>query len=213
MRTTGAAAQFTDEELAGILGYSGTTNGAFQNRLNALRRLNLVTGRSSSMRLTPLARDLASGEPAAAARARVAAVLSEPFLARFVTTYAGRRLPANDALALELQDLGVPAGRAAAVARQTSDSLRACGLLRADRTVVSPDELKAGPADPAAEAQAELRAAVNHAVSRLPAPHDGWNVDDLDRWLYLLRAQLVNLYRLPVRLPSPGDADRTRPAD
>lgn len=159
------------------------------------------------MRLTPLARELASGEPAAAARARVAAVLSDPFLARFVATYAGRRLPANDALAPELQALGVPAGRARAVARQTVDSLRACGLLRPDRTVVSPDELKAGPPDPAAEAEAELRAVVNHAVSRLPAPYDGWAVDDLDRWLYLLRAQLVNLYRLPVRLPSADDVD------
>ena len=208
VHTVGVDGRFSDAELAEMLDYAGTSNGAFQARLNALRRLGLVVGPSTAMALTPLARRLASADRASVAAARLSAVLTDPFLAAVVDRYAGRRLPGSDELAVELQrDLDVPASRSRAVVLQTVDSLRAAGLLQPDRTVVPPEAMKVQPADDDSAGQARLREAVNSEISRLPSPSRGWTLDDLDRWLYVLRARLIDVYRLPVRLPTPGDGE------
>ncbi|MHB8218828.1 MAG: hypothetical protein ACYDHU_00680 [Acidimicrobiales bacterium] len=104
-------------ELASVLGYSGTRNGAFLSRMASARRFGLIAGRGERVLLTERARAVLTGSEPVAARARMDACRSVPLYDAVLRRYPDGRLPPDVELATVLvEDFGETPARSRATA-------------------------------------------------------------------------------------------------
>jgi hypothetical protein len=90
----GAGATLTGHELAAFLGYTGTANGAYLNRMASARLFGLIEGQASAIGATDRAvRILHPDYPETAERARLEAFRAVPLFGAFLEAFRGRPLP------------------------------------------------------------------------------------------------------------------------
>jgi hypothetical protein len=90
----GTGATVSGPELAAMLDYSGTNNGAFLNRLAAARMFGLLEGQGDTLRVTGLAEEILHPDyPDTELRARIEAFRSVPLYGEFLDAFRGRELP------------------------------------------------------------------------------------------------------------------------
>jgi hypothetical protein len=90
----GAGATLSSAELAAILGYTGTNNGAYLLRVAAARLFGFIEGGASAISATArAARILRPDYPETAARARIEAFREVPLYDAFLDAFRGRPLP------------------------------------------------------------------------------------------------------------------------
>jgi hypothetical protein len=128
----GVGATVTGHELAALLEYSGTNNGAYLNRLAAARLFGLLEGRSDAIAASDRAtRILHPDFPQTADRARLDAFRSVPLYLAFLEAFRGRPLPDESAMANTLVvRFGVPERDARMALARLLASADQAGLFR-----------------------------------------------------------------------------------
>lgn len=95
----GVGATMSSHELAAVLEYSGTNNGAYLNRIAAARLFGLIDGQADAIRATERGERIVHPDyPETAARARLEAFRSVPLYDAFLDGFRGRTLPDRDGL-------------------------------------------------------------------------------------------------------------------
>jgi len=90
----GSGAAVSGAELAAFLGYTGTNNGAYLNRVSAARMFGLIEGNANSISATDRAEQIIHPDyPQTADRARLDAFRSVPLFGAFLEAFKGRELP------------------------------------------------------------------------------------------------------------------------
>lgn len=121
-----------DDQLAALLGYKSTKNGAFLARLSAARQFQLIAREGSGFKITPLAeRILMPISVAQAQEALVEAFLAVPLFKAVYERYKGQELPQGLGLqnALRLQ-FNVAPKRIPVALRALMDSADTAGFFR-----------------------------------------------------------------------------------
>lgn len=128
----GVGATVTGHELAAFLGYSGTNNGAYLNRLAAARLFGLIDGRTNSITASDRAtRILHPDYPETAERARLEAFRSVPLFGAFLEAFRGRPLPDEGGMLNTLVGrYGIPDRDARMVLSRLLSSAEQAGLFR-----------------------------------------------------------------------------------
>src|SRR5262245_11990076 len=90
----GAGATASSPELAALLAYSGTNNGAYLNRVAAARLFGLIDGRPDAIAATDRAtRIIHPDYPQTAEKALIEAFRAVPLFNEFFDAFRGRELP------------------------------------------------------------------------------------------------------------------------
>jgi hypothetical protein len=128
----GTGATVSGPELAAMLDYSGTNNGAFLNRLSSARLFGFLDGQGDALRVTDLAeRILHPDYPDTEIQARIEAFRSVPLYNAFLDAYRGRELPdANGIRNTLVSRYKVPDGEAGKVAGRLLRSAEEAGLFQ-----------------------------------------------------------------------------------
>jgi hypothetical protein len=128
----GAGATLTGHELAAILGYSGTNNGAYLNRVAAARLFGFIEGQASAIAATDRAvRVLHPDYPETADRARLEAFRAVPLFQAVLEAFRGRPLPDESGIINTLTTrFGVPQRDAKMAMARLLSSAEQAGLFR-----------------------------------------------------------------------------------
>jgi hypothetical protein len=90
----GTGATLSGHELAALLDYSGTNNGAYLNRVAAARLFGLIDGQADAISVTDRAeRVIHAAYPETAEQARIEAFRAVPLYSAFLDAFRGRELP------------------------------------------------------------------------------------------------------------------------
>lgn len=96
----GAGSTLSSHELAALLDYSGTNNGAYLNRVAAARLFGLIDGQADAISVTDRAeRILRPDYPETAEQARLEAFRIIPLYSAFLEAFRGRELPDSKGMA------------------------------------------------------------------------------------------------------------------
>lgn len=203
-------------ELASYLGYSGTNNGAFLNRIAAAKLFGLIEGQKAALRITRRGLNILHPDyEATLMRAKVDAFLSVPLYKAFLDEYEGKALPSEEGMLNVLQSrYGVSPSRAQATLTNLLDSAEEAGLFSVagarTKMVRSTAALTLGerlqPALPdAPDAKVSDRSEapaggypkiLEAALDELPTSGT-WDEDQLSEWLDWFEGALRVHYKLP----------------
>lgn len=204
------------DQLATLLKYASTQNGAFINRIAAARLYGLVDGRGA-VRATDLAmRIVTPVYERDAAEARLEAFLNVPLNRAFFESHKGRHLPSIEGIRNALvSQFGVPRNQVSRAAARMLDSAEQAGLfdVAGGRSrMVEPVFGAHGETSPEEEAgdghtsapmtpSEPTRAAgypplVEAALQALPDERK-WNEEELAEWLNWFEGALRIHFRLP----------------
>jgi hypothetical protein len=167
----GAGATVTSHELAALLEYSGTNNGAYLNRVAAARLFGFIDGRAEAISASDRAtRILHPDYPQTAERARLDAFRSVPLFSAFLDAFRGRPLPDDGGMVNTLTTrYGVPQRDAKMALARLLTSAEQAGLFRTagPGRMIEPTIRAAEAAEPAEEEEAPKRAgsAVTYATT------------------------------------------------
>lgn len=128
----GAGATVSGHELAAMLDYSGTKNGAYLNRVAAARLFGLIDGQTDAISITERAeRVIHPDYPETSDRARLEAFRDVPLYEAFLDAFRGRLLPDTEGMANTLVGrFKVPAEEAGKVVGRLLLSAEQAGLFR-----------------------------------------------------------------------------------
>jgi hypothetical protein len=222
--------------LAVYLGYSGTHNGSFINRMAAARLFGLVDGPPTDVALTERARAILMPEyDDSETQARVEAFEQVPLYRAVLDAFEGKQLPAQEGLVNALQNrYDVPAGKARGVLDRLIKSADQAGLFKisGDRSrMIRPRlddvsrRLRASDGELSAPSAGELgaraevvtpRAASRHklidgALDELPAIGVAWTEEGLQQWLDLIEHSVRVIWKLPARQARAAPPDDSEP--
>ena len=217
-------------ELAALLGYSGTNNGAYLNRVAAARAFGLVEGEGRGATIRETRRAVAIVRPdyeATAVRARLEAFTSIPLSASFLKRYEGQPLPDKPEMQNALISMGVPAKNAGlALARLISSADQAGLFSLAPNKMIRPTLAAQGtPADEGERegddsdggsgndggdrggdgAHSTGSRLVDAVIAELPTEKK-WTEDGLKEWTDLLERALRVHYGLPRKQGAKAEA-------
>jgi hypothetical protein len=128
----GTGATVSGPELAAMLEYSGTANGAYLNRLSAARMFGFLEGQGDALRVTELAeRILHPDYPDTEIQARIEGFRSVPLYNAFLAAYSGRELPdANGIRNTLVSRFKVPESEAGKIVGRMLRSAEEAGLFQ-----------------------------------------------------------------------------------
>jgi hypothetical protein len=128
----GVGATVTNHELAAMLDYSGTNNGAYLTRVSAARLFGFIDGRADAISASDRSiRILHPDYPETAERARLDAFRAVPLYAAFLDAFRGRPLPDDAGMLNTLVNrFGVPQGGARVALARLLTSAEQAGLFR-----------------------------------------------------------------------------------
>jgi hypothetical protein len=207
------------KELAEFLNYKSVQNGAFINRVSAIRLFGFVEGPPSALTVTRRASDILHPEYVeTAARARLEAFLSVPLYQAFLGRYEGATLPPDSGMVNALvTQFGVPPKRARIALARLLDSAEQAGLFKvagnrsklivptiATGTVSVHDEAVTAPNGPIEGRDQRPRHSklIEGALELLPKA--SWDEDGLHEWLDLIEGALRVQYGLPRKRGGPN---------
>lgn len=213
-------------EVAQLLDYTSTNNGAFLTRIANAKAFGLIEGPSTQLKVTPLAKTILHPESDDQATAtRIAAFENVPLFKAFLARYNGQVLPNAAGLTNILESVYfIKHDKCAFVLKRLLDSAEQAGLFRmaGDRSkmirptftgqvvppapgVTPPEELDHGAAERAAaelarQAQdrnsARSSKMIDGVLDELP-PKGQWTEADLSQWLTFFEGALRVFYKLP----------------
>lgn len=128
----GSGATLSGPELAALLDYSGTNNGAYLNRVAAARLFGLIDGQADAISVTDRAeRIIHAIYPESAEQARIEAFRAVPLYSAFLDAFRGRELPdTNGMLNALVSRFKVPSEESSKVLGRLLRSAGQAGLYR-----------------------------------------------------------------------------------
>jgi hypothetical protein len=218
----GAGATVTNAELAAFLGYSGTQNGSFLNRMAAARLFGLIEGTSKAIAASDRARKIIHPEyPQTEDRARLDAFRDVPLFAAFLDAYKGRDLPDESNMVHTLVGrFGVKQSEAKSVLTRTLASATQAGLFRVAGPTRMIEPTLSMPRDseqPPDGAPAPPPATPDPGAKRFPKIIDGalelmpagppWAEADYREWLTFFDQACRVYYRIKRERPGTFEMD------
>ena len=211
----GVGATLTSPELAALLGYSGTNNGAYLNRIAAARLFGLIEGQGETIRVTDRAEQLLHPEyPEFADRARIEAFKAIPLYGAFLDAFRARTLPDRDGMMNALttrfrvapNEAGKVLGRLLLSAQQAG-LFKVGGPSRMIEPSISASPSRADAEMPPAQASRQEARAALEATRRFPKIIDGalelmpagppWEESEYSEWLKFFDQACRVYYRIP----------------
>jgi hypothetical protein len=206
-------------ELAAILGYGGTNNGAYLNRVAAARAFGMIEGegRGAAIRVSRRALDIiVPDNPASEARARLEAFTAVPLYAEFLDRYEGQPLPDGQGLRNALVSMGIPANSARLALARLRSSAQQAGLFNvSSNKMIRPTMVARSIGEPVVSSADEAvhdavrsnrySKLIDGMIEELPANRD-WTEDGMVEWLDLFQRALRIHYHLPRPRGGGGDA-------
>lgn len=218
------------DELAVFLGYKSTANGAYMNRVAALKLYGLLEGRGNELRLTDRALMILEPDlPVNAERARLEAFFDVPLFGAFFERYGGanRELPDDAGMRHALHNFfGIDEGQAPMALARLLESADEAGLFRVAGnrskmirpTLGSAAPVDTPPADPPPPPPPpdpsdppptgpRSQKVIDGVLDLLPPGRD-WDEPSLLHWLRFFEDALRMYYKLP-KGPSPASSNGT----
>lgn len=207
----GSGASVSGHELAAFLGYSGTANGAYLNRVAAARLFGLIDGTSKALTATPLAEQIIHPDrPDAEEQARLVAFREVPLFSGFLDAYGGRELPEEQLLINGLVGrFKVPQKEAKGVLARLTASAEQAGLFRIAGTSRLIEPSSSGPSsngDSHEEVKPPPMPVPDPGARRFPKIIDGaldlmpasppWDEADYREWLAFFDQACRVYYRI-----------------
>ena len=194
-------------ELAAILGYKGTNNGAYLNRVAATRGFGLIEGEGKGAVISVTGRALNILQPdyeATEARARLDAFTAIPLYADFLERYEGQPLPDQPGMRNALISMGIPEKNAALALSRLTSSAHQAGLFKvAPNKLIRPTLVAAAPgvtpetpilpADNGTRRHSKL---IDALIEELPSGRE-WDEPSFEEWRDMFERALRIHYRLP----------------
>jgi hypothetical protein len=201
-------------EMAAILNYKSTNNGAFLNRMAAARAFGLIEGegKGAIIRVTKRGLDLIEPDyPATETRARLDAFTGVPLYAEFLGRYEGQPLPDRKGMENALASLAVPRGSVSIALSRLLSSAQQAGLFAVSANKMIRPTLAARPTPQVIEIgmatetdtagtitvdKVQISKLIDGLIEELPTDRE-WDEDSLMEWLDLFQRALRVHYRLP----------------
>lgn len=197
-------------ELAALLGYGGTNNGAYLNRVAAARAFGLIAGEGRGATISVTDRALAILQPdypEGELQARLEAFTAVPLFAEFFERYEAKPLPDQPGLQNALVSMGITEKTVGIALARLMSSAHQAGLFKVSpNKLIRPSVTSAGspsanvPITPGAEAGTNVipsRSKLLDALIEELPPEREWDEQGLKEWLDMFGRALRIHYKIP----------------